>query len=84
MTFRRIEDIDNATNFDIYEKKVRKDPFAQPFFSNKNEETKSFVGKYSGNKYEYEENGGYNSLGGYVMYFSSDFELFQQQVEDLR
>ena len=27
MTFRRIEDIDNATNFDIYEKKVRKDPF---------------------------------------------------------
>ena len=71
MTFRRVEQIDNETNFDIYEKKVRKDPFVDAYLKHEADETEDFVGPFSGNKYEYSENGGYNNQGGYVIYFSS-------------
>ena len=67
ITPRRVNVVDNDSNFDVYVRKRRDPPNFDPqALAEQDEDTKTYVGPFSDYTYEYESNDGYFSLGGYV------------------
>jgi len=73
VTFRLINMIDNPTNWDYIEPKIREVPYFDPNLLHAiGEEKDDFRGEWSDDLYEYDTFGGYNNAGGYVVYLSGD------------
>eukprot|EP00359_Climacostomum_virens_P003536 CAMPEP_0204911568 /NCGR_PEP_ID=MMETSP1397-20131031/9877_1 /ASSEMBLY_ACC=CAM_ASM_000891 /TAXON_ID=49980 /ORGANISM="Climacostomum Climacostomum virens, Strain Stock W-24" /LENGTH=1318 /DNA_ID=CAMNT_0052082157 /DNA_START=2525 /DNA_END=6481 /DNA_ORIENTATION=- len=84
MTLRRNEMKTNPSNhFDEYQEEIRKSSI-NSFSISGGESEDSFIGGSSGHKYEATSGESFMDLGGFVLYFSADKDIFKEQLDTIK
>lgn len=84
LTMRRVKMKENKSNhYSEFQEDVREGDISA-FSLTGPEDTSSFIGGASGFKYKYNKDSSFMDLGGYVLYMSSDYHEFNEQLDILK